>query len=101
MTPAARSLAMHTCSCFTKRGRILLFSPVFLSTRQIKACRQDLNSSNAEIHWWLKDEHKCKTQCLFNWTHCDLHFLYAGVDVEDGIIAGTNYWFVLNDHNLK
>lgn len=38
MIPAARSLAMHTWSCLTKRGRVLLFSPVFLSTRQIKAC---------------------------------------------------------------
>lgn len=47
MTPAARSLAMHTCSCFTKRGRILLFSPVFLSTRQIKACRWDIKKSTA------------------------------------------------------
>jgi len=42
MTPLARNLAMHTWSCFTKRGRVLLFSPVFLSTRQIKACGRDL-----------------------------------------------------------
>lgn len=46
MTPAARSLAIHTWSCLTKRGRVLLFSPVFLSTRQIKACSQDLKSLN-------------------------------------------------------
>lgn len=44
ITPAARSLAIHTWSCLTKRGRVLLFSPVFLSTRQIKACSWDLES---------------------------------------------------------
>lgn len=40
MVPAVRRRAMHTWSCFTNRGRVLLFSPVFLSTRQIKACTQ-------------------------------------------------------------
>lgn len=40
MVPAVRKRAMHTWSCFTNRGRVLLFSPVFLSTRQIKACTQ-------------------------------------------------------------
>lgn len=49
MTPAARSLAMHTWSCLTNRGRVLLFSPVFLSTRQIKACRWDLQRFQLQI----------------------------------------------------
>lgn len=37
MVPAVLKRAMHTWSCFTKRGRVLLFSPDFLSTKQIKA----------------------------------------------------------------
>lgn len=39
MVPAVLRRAMHTWSCLTKRGRVLLLSPVFLSTRQIKACK--------------------------------------------------------------
>lgn len=38
IVPAVLKRAMQTWSCFTKRGRVLLFSPVFLSTKQIKAC---------------------------------------------------------------
>lgn len=41
MVPAVRRRAMQTWSCLTNRGRVLLFSPVFLSTRQIKVCRQN------------------------------------------------------------
>lgn len=40
MVPAVLRRAMHTWSCLTKRGRVLLLSPVFLSTRQIKACKR-------------------------------------------------------------
>lgn len=38
MTPAHSILMMATWSCFTKRGRVFDFSPVFLSTKQIRAC---------------------------------------------------------------
>ncbi len=39
MVPDVLRRAMHTWSCLTKRGRVLLLSPVFLSTIQIKACK--------------------------------------------------------------
>lgn len=45
MVPAVLKRAMQTWSCFTKRGRVLLFSPVFLSTKQIKACERKKNNS--------------------------------------------------------
>lgn len=50
IVPAVRKRAMQTWSCFTKRGRVLLFSPVFLSTKQIKACiKKKLIAVSAKI----------------------------------------------------
>lgn len=46
MVPAVRRRAMQTWSCLTNRGRVLLFSPVFLSTRQIKAWRRSKEKKN-------------------------------------------------------
>ena len=97
MTPAARSLAIHTWSCFTKRGRVLLFSPVFLSTRQIKAYIRDVKSWTTPKLIW-SDTVKKKSRAV---TYCDLHLFDAGVDVEDCIVTRTNDWFVLNDDDLR
>lgn len=50
MVPAVRRRAMQTWSCFTNRGRVLLFSPVFLSTIQIKACQGDKQHRRRHTH---------------------------------------------------
>lgn len=42
-----------------------------------------------------------KLNSLLSWTHGYLHFFYAGVDVEDSVVAGTNDRFVLKDDDLK
>lgn len=109
MTPAARSLAMHTWSCLTNRGRVLLFSPVFLSTRQIKACRWDLQRFQLQIQRVQSvavaatyNSYNKKKGEIYRWaTHCDLHLLDAGVDVEDCVVTRTNDWFVLDDDDLR
>lgn len=50
MVPAVRRRAMQTWSCLTNRGRVLLLSPVFLSTRQIKACRRNKELENISTY---------------------------------------------------
>lgn len=39
MTPAHSNLIIANWSCLTNLGRVFDFSPDFLSTRQIKACK--------------------------------------------------------------
>lgn len=39
MTPAHSILMIATWSCFTKRGLVFDFSPVFLSTKHMRACK--------------------------------------------------------------
>lgn len=96
MVPAVRKRAMQTWSCLTNRGRVLLFSPVFLSTRQIKAWRgrkanKLLNTSTNSLQVLLaevKDSHR------------DLHFFNACMNVKNCVVTWTDDRFVFNDDNL-
>lgn len=104
MVPAVRRRAMHTWSCFTNRGRVLLFSPVFLSTIQIKACGRHKQTHSGDIltPTSLKQSQVFPNDPLhaFFKSYRNLHLLNAGVNVENSVVTRTDDGFVFDDDNL-
>ena len=110
IVPAVRKRAMQTWSCLTNRGRVLLFSPVFLSTKQIKAYKKRNNRIQRIYLRRKKNTPYSSTNCFWRqfergWatlteSYCNLHFLNAGMNVKDCIVTWTDDGFVFNDDNL-
>lgn len=106
MVPAVRRRAMQTWSCFTNRGRVLLFSPVFLSTIQIKACgrygsRRASHQENvrARVERRLSNTPSSPPPCSSG-SYRNLHLLNAGVNVKDRVVTWTDDGFVFDDDDL-
>lgn len=98
MVPAVRRRAMQTWSCFTNRGRVLLFSPVFLSTIQIKAWRR--HESNRRRHAMpLETTPPPQSLSTFR-SYRNLHLLNAGVNVKHCVVTWTDDGFVFDDDDL-
>lgn len=71
ITPAHSILIMATCSCLTNRGLVLLFSPVFLSTRHINAWKQTSNHKllkHGTANILLLSLLQLHSECA--WQHC-------------------------------
>lgn len=104
MVPAVLKRAMHTWSCFTKRGRVLLFSPDFLSTKQIKAYPRKKDEirimSNKRIFKTRSVNNGLKNPNYLK-THCYFDFFNTGMNMQHRIITWADDGLVLYNHYLS
>lgn len=96
ISPEHSILIIATWSCLTNRGRVFDFSPVFLSTKHIRACNRE-REKNKPLNWRCQFVNKEET----NVTYIDGDFFSSTMNMHHCWISSTYDRFMFQNHHLR